>query len=234
MNSIDWNKAYGQVLPSVKWMCNKILGYNHNFLDDAISDTFEKAIMKENQFDPSKASLKTWMCSIARNVCLQILKKDKDKLPLIFDIADESEEEPLDERLNKKMMLIIESFDDSINKRAFFDIVNGLSYEDIAKTEKCLAVSIRGRVKRFMDSVRLKVKDDPDFAQFKKSGKNFTGIIKSKKPENEIVKQEKNIYLRGNKFYVYGTCKVTGKSKYLGSFYNLEEAKEAKQNNKNK
>ncbi len=223
-SSIDWQVAYDECLPSIRWMCSKILGSDHNFFEDAISETFEKAIKKEHTYDETKASLKTWMCAIAKNVCLQILKKEKMQAPLLIDVEDEVEEENEEEKLlYLKMNKIISSLNDDILKETFDMVVSGMSNADIAEKMNIKEVSVRGRIKRFLDKVRKQIHFDVP----KKTGKNFGRLNQKNKVKRKFDTIEKGIYKKGSKYIVYSRL-ITGKSGYVGSFDSLEEAKQTK------
>ncbi len=81
---------------------SKIMGYirarvrNTADAEDLFSDVFEKIIRKLDGFDPSKASLSTWIFTITRNTVIDHFRRSKPVDELDENIADDTE---LDEGL---------------------------------------------------------------------------------------------------------------------------------------
>ena len=56
-----------------------ILEYQRDFdaVEDWMMDTFARALEKSELFDPSKSSLLTWVCNIAKGVCVNHIEEAK-------------------------------------------------------------------------------------------------------------------------------------------------------------
>jgi RNA polymerase sigma-70 factor (ECF subfamily) len=61
----------------IRRFCYK--NFNITDLDDVIQDALVKAFMKLENYDPSKAKFSTWLCSVAKNSCVDEIRKRKRK-----------------------------------------------------------------------------------------------------------------------------------------------------------
>lgn len=75
-----------QLRPRLLAFCYQMLGSPFD-AEDAVQDTFERAWRARDLFDPSLASLQTWVYRIARNVCLDRLR-EVPRRPLPRDLSE--------------------------------------------------------------------------------------------------------------------------------------------------
>src|SRR3972149_5199713 len=123
--NIDWSTTYNECFPAVKKMCGSILGYNHNYIDDCISETFEKGIMKEHTYKKELSSVKTWLCNISKNVCFHRLKEDKSTGPILIEFEHKNDEPEIS---YNNIWCLLSSMPDSINKETFIAHLDGKNY----------------------------------------------------------------------------------------------------------
>ena len=92
MNAVELEQVYAQY-------SGKVAGYirarirNHADAEDLCADVFEKVFRKMDQFDRSKASLSTWIFTIARNTLIDRFRKSKPTEELDENLSDGGEVE---------------------------------------------------------------------------------------------------------------------------------------------
>ena len=95
MNAPGWEKIYAEY-------SGKVMGYimarvqHRADAEDLCADVFEKIFRKLDQFDPDKASLNTWIFTVARNTLIDHFRKTKPTEELDENLSDDAElEAPL-------------------------------------------------------------------------------------------------------------------------------------------
>ena len=75
----------------VSVICRKILGPSmQDLLDEAVSDTFYKVWKNSGSFDSSRGtSLRSWICAVARNCTVDLLRKQPGNLLYMDDLEIE-------------------------------------------------------------------------------------------------------------------------------------------------
>ena len=95
MSTIDMEHVYLQY-------SGKVMGYlqarlhNRSLSEDLCAEVFEKAIRKQDSFDPDKASVSTWIFTITRNTLIDYYRRSRPTEELDENLSDDSE---LDESL---------------------------------------------------------------------------------------------------------------------------------------
>jgi len=84
---MDFESLYQQYRSYVWTICYRILG-NEADTEDAVQETFIKAITSIHTFNPAKGEMKTWLGKIAHNVSIDILRR-KGRFTELKDIAYE-------------------------------------------------------------------------------------------------------------------------------------------------
>ena len=90
MSTLDMERIYLQ-------FSGKVTGYLqarlHNMAaaEDLCAEVFEKALRKQDGYDPEKSSLGTWIFTITRNTLLDYYRRQKPNDELDENLADETE-----------------------------------------------------------------------------------------------------------------------------------------------
>jgi RNA polymerase sigma-70 factor (ECF subfamily) len=150
-------------------LCLYMLGNRHD-AEDAAQDTFLKAYRSLNDFKPN-ASLYTWLYRIAVNTCID--HKRKPFFESIFRRSDTGEdmviEHPSDlpspekEYESKQIQVAIQKALRKLSPKLRAVIVlkemDGLSYEEIADTLDVSIGTVKSRISRARDELRILLKD---------------------------------------------------------------------------
>ncbi len=95
MSTIDIEQVYLQY-------SGKVMGYlqarlhNHSLSEDLCAEVFEKAMRKQDSFNPEKAAVGTWIFTITRNTLIDYYRRSRPTEELDENLSDDSE---LDESL---------------------------------------------------------------------------------------------------------------------------------------
>ncbi len=141
--------------PIARLIGNLVADRHHG--EDLLQDVFLTAFEGLHRFDSSRAAFSTWLFTIARNKCLNALKKKTpvatDDLPPAaryrtpyHDLADKELLEQLDEALQKlppaqKMAFVLAEF-------------VGLSHQEISEIEGVKTGTVRSRISRAKERLR--------------------------------------------------------------------------------
>lgn len=164
-------EAYEEFLESIEQpMINFIYRYvgNLNTAEDLFQETFVRFLRSIDRFEPT-ASLKTYIFTIARNLCLDHLKARKNRvddpaleddegqvikmteLLMTYDNPSKTvEEKELQERVLSKLQKIPEINRDALILRLY----NGFSYEEIAEITEVPVGTCKFRVHSAIESLR--------------------------------------------------------------------------------
>lgn len=130
------NKIYSFVI--------RMIGYSPE-ADDAVQDVFMKAFSNLNKYDNTRAKFSTWLFTIARNHCIDILRKRKSVYSLDTIYEDtEGYFEPVDDKrnveelLDKKMKVEfiekeIEEMREDYREILLLRYIEGFSYQEISE-----------------------------------------------------------------------------------------------------
>jgi RNA polymerase sigma-70 factor, ECF subfamily len=130
--------------------------------EDIAQEVFFTAFRKLRSFDANRGSLVTWLCAIARNLCLNELKKRApatlEELPQQSDPRrpeDDLANDDLREHLDRALAELPTS------QRTAFVLAEfvGLSGEEIARMENTRAGTIRSRISRAKAALREKLNE---------------------------------------------------------------------------
>tara|TARA_B110000240_G_scaffold192241_1_gene236081 strand:+ start:165 stop:719 length:555 start_codon:yes stop_codon:yes gene_type:complete len=88
--------AYEQLvsthLQPINHYIRRMLGYQANETDDLTQEVFLKLWHKSSQFNPDKAKLTTWLHQLARNLCIDHFRRNKN-----WHLLDPEDAEPVAE-----------------------------------------------------------------------------------------------------------------------------------------
>ena len=126
-------------------------------VEDIVQDIFLNAYKHIRKFDPEKGRFSTWIFRIARNRCLNELKRKKERaFPNTDDILIEGN--PENDLLHKEFFI---KLDQSLDRLSYkYKIVfvladlQELSYEEIAQIEKINVGTVKSRLFRARQKLR--------------------------------------------------------------------------------
>ena len=125
--------------------------------EDIVQDTFLAAFRRLRGFDPARARFLTWLMTIARNRCLNVLQK---KRPVSGGSLPEAvcRRTPQDALVEKELFEQLDAALEALplGQRATFVMAEfvGLSYEEIAGIEGVETSTVRSRVSRARERLR--------------------------------------------------------------------------------
>jgi len=133
--------------------------------EDLAQDVFLTAYTRLASFAPARASFRTWLLTIARNACLNALKKRR---PLLTDFSGESPHpadpgSPGDDleraELHRRLDAALEQL--PFEQRTAFVLaeLEGLSLEEVGRVEDVPVGTVKSRLGRAREKLRLALAD---------------------------------------------------------------------------
>lgn len=115
--------------------------FNPGIAEDLTADSFMKAYEKYNTFDPEKASISTWLYTIARNTVIDYFRKSKPELHTsspVEDIWDLASTEKVDiiieqKETVKELQTAMKQLSNNEREIVLMRIWDNLSYKEISK-----------------------------------------------------------------------------------------------------
>jgi len=150
-------------------LCRHMLGNTHN-AEDAAQDTFVKAYRNLKNFKP-ESSLYTWLYRIAVNTCLDYKKRPFfESLFRKSDKGDEFVSEPSShwpspERLYESKQIglalhrSIRKLSPKLRTAIILKEIEGLSYEEIADILEVSIGTVKSRISRAREELKVLLKD---------------------------------------------------------------------------
>ncbi len=168
--------SYSQLIGKYE---RSLLGFIYNYLkesqaaEDILQDVLVKGYIKIRTYENrNDASFSTWLFTVARNACIDELRKKirrredpLDDNPSIMT-ADPTQAEDLakkrfSEELNSELMLLSQK-----NREAFdLTFVQGFSYVDSAIVLKCSSSTIRSRAEKARSILEEKMQQFKEWSQ---------------------------------------------------------------------
>lgn len=147
---------------------------NHHDASDISQIAFIKAYKNIGKFN-FKSEFSTWLYRITVNSCLDEIRKLKRQTGSTFSIDDDEntkdvlpdlntpEEAYEKEELKRKVRENINKLSDKYKRVIIYRDINGLSYDEIAKIEKCSVGTIKSRISRARDALKELISKDGTF-----------------------------------------------------------------------
>ncbi len=135
---------------------------NADDCDEVAQETFLAAYVNLGAYDPGRAKFSTWLLTIARNKCLNLLKR---KSPKSTASAVESSDwrTPVDDAMNDELHRRLDAALDQLpieQKTAFvLAELHGLSYEEISQIEGVKLGTVKSRISRAKERLRKVLED---------------------------------------------------------------------------
>lgn len=134
---------------------------NHADAEDVSQEIFVAAFRSLGSFDPRKAGFRTWLLTIARNRCLNVLSRPRRPPAMAIDrpVSDLSPECKLSQR-EFRMSLDAALDDLPIDQRTAFVLaeIQELGHAEIAAIEQVEVGTVKSRVSRAKERLRAALK----------------------------------------------------------------------------
>ena len=140
--------------------------------EDLVSDIFMRAMSQYDSFDPSKASVRTWLCTIARNCLIDYFRKNGRRKTENLDDAPEpsavDEYEILKNPVNQEVYRLLEKLSDEERELLSMIYVQELKNPQIGEILGINAKAVSERHRRLLAKLRAmeKGKSSGDFLDF--------------------------------------------------------------------
>ena len=127
---------------------------NRETAEDIVSETFLKAYRHYDQYDSEKSSVKTWLCRIARNACVDHIRSAAGKKIIPFEEAEEpsyeEESKLLQDDANKRAFAVLEGLSRSERELLAYRYQLGYSNEEVAKKIGSTPKAVSERYRRLL------------------------------------------------------------------------------------
>ena len=140
--------------------------------EDLVSDVFMKAMAHYSGFDPAKASVRTWLCTIARNQLIDFFRKNGRRKTENLDDAPEpsavDEYDILKNPINQEVYRLLENLSDDERELLSMIYVQELKNPQIGEILGINAKAVSERHRRLLAKLRAmeKGKDSGDFLDY--------------------------------------------------------------------
>ena len=142
-------------------MVSNVLRESHR-VEDIVQEVFLSAYKNIHSFKPDMGRFSTWLFKIARNKCLNEIKKKKEQL--VSELPDVTGvHNPVDDLLMKE---VFTKLDNALNQlpfshRTVFALaeLQGLSYSEIAQIEGISTGTVKSRLSRTKEKLRHILKE---------------------------------------------------------------------------
>ena len=140
--------------------------------EDLISEIFMRAMTHYDGFDPSKASVRTWLCTIARNCLIDDVRKNGRRKTESLDDAPEpsavDEYDILKNPINKEVYRLLEHLSDDERELLSMIYVQELKNPQIGEILGINAKAVSERHRRLLAKLRAmeKGKSSGDFLDY--------------------------------------------------------------------
>jgi RNA polymerase sigma-70 factor (ECF subfamily) len=132
-------------------------------VEDLVQEVFLAAYKNIHSFDPDLGKFSTWLMRIARNKCLNEIKKKKET-PISNGHEMRGTENPEKDLIRKKIFL---KLDDALNKLPFKNSIVfvlaeilGMSQKSIAEIERIRLGTVKSRLSRAKEKLRAVLRED--------------------------------------------------------------------------
>lgn len=137
-------------------MATNLLRMSHR-IEDIVQDIFFNAYKHIKRYDPNMGKFSTWLFRIARNRCLNEIKRKKERSwPEIYNIPEKGN--PESDLMHKEFLAKLDKSLDRLpyKHKVVFVLaeLQGLSYEEIAQIEETNTGTVKSRLSRARQKLR--------------------------------------------------------------------------------
>lgn len=153
-------KLYGGLVYAV--VRRNLPGISDADIEACAADVFAEFYLELGKFDPSKGSLKAWLCVIARHNALDAARKNKETLPLDEEILSEEssvEGELENAELRRAVLDEVKSLPEPDREILLRKFYLGESSKEIAARLKMSVSNVDTRTSRAVEKLRKRLAD---------------------------------------------------------------------------
>lgn len=153
-------KLYGGLVYAV--VRRNLPGISDADIEACAADVFAEFYLELDKYDPSKGSLKAWLCTIARHNALDAARKTKETLPLDEEILSEEssvESEHENAELRRAVLDEVKSLPEPDREILLRKFYLGESSKEIAARLKMSVSNVDTRTSRAVEKLRKRLED---------------------------------------------------------------------------
>lgn len=136
-------------------------------VEDCVADTFDEFYLGRDRYDPEKGSIRSWLCVIARNKALGLVRRryrESDVVPLNEELAASGAEAQLEsgleeQELRKVMLAAVKELKEPDREIVLRKFYLGESSREIAARLNLTVANVDTRTHRAIEKLRKKLKE---------------------------------------------------------------------------
>lgn len=153
-------KLYGGLVYAV--VRRNLPGISDADIEACAADVFAEFYLELDKYDPSKGSVKAWLCTIARHNAVDAARKTKETLPLDEEILSEEssvESEHENAELRRAVLDEVKSLPEPDREILLRKFYLGESSKEIAARLKMSVSNVDTRTSRAVEKLRKRLED---------------------------------------------------------------------------
>ncbi|MCD8167413.1 MAG: sigma-70 family RNA polymerase sigma factor [Bacteroides sp.] len=160
-----FGELYNRYIPLIYGLCLKYLGQPEK-AQDAVMQLFEELMPKVGRYEIEE--FRTWVHSVARNHCLQLLRREQREIPLDFissfmelqEIVHLLDGEEEDEEKLTALRLCVEKLHEKQRRAIEYFFIKEMSYADIADATGYEPVRVKSYIQNGKRNLSICIKKE--------------------------------------------------------------------------
>ena len=143
-----------------------LLGFRGARAEDLAQETFLRAFKALRSFDPARAAFSTWLFTIAKRLAIGEWRRARHEQNAPAASAEASSPAPdpaqsalLAER-TRRVERALQALPEQLRSTFFFSQINELTLEEVAELEGCAVGTVKSRIFRAREQLRLALAED--------------------------------------------------------------------------
>lgn len=142
-----------------------LLGFRGPRAEDIAQDTFLRAFKALSSFDPARAQFSTWLFTIARRLAISEWQRTRREQPTpTVEEAPSRAPDPAQSALlaehARRVDRALSELPEQLRSTFFFSQIEELSLEQVAELEGCAVGTVKSRVFRAREQLRLALTEE--------------------------------------------------------------------------
>ena len=159
---------YSEAFEEHVWEVHGFLAYrlgSRGEAEDLTQETFERAFRAWGRFDPARASVRTWLLAIARNLLIDHYRSrgTRKEVPLAEDAEFEAPEEPMSLGLDPALAQALESLGDRDREIIALRFGGDLSGPEVAALTGLTLANVQQILSRSLRRMRAVLEEEDAF-----------------------------------------------------------------------